>query len=72
MSATGKFEVTESDDARYQVGKTYQIILNSDHSYNEHADREIVTDTEPEATDDDTTEHPGFGPVGDGTTAQPI
>jgi hypothetical protein len=70
MSATGEYKVTESDDARYEVGKTYQIILNSDHSYNEHADREIITEPEPEPENDGAPEPSGFGPVGLGADTQ--
>ena len=36
MSAFGEFKVITSDTAEYVEGWTYDIVLNSDHSYNQY------------------------------------
>lgn len=51
MSAYGKITISESDDARYVVGHTYNVVLQGDSSYNEAPVREGVPEAEAEATD---------------------
>lgn len=47
MAATGKFTPSASDDARYVLGHTYNIVLNADQSFNELAIREDPEEPEP-------------------------
>lgn len=36
MGAFGEFKVVVSDEPAYVAGETYDIVLNSDHSFNEY------------------------------------
>jgi hypothetical protein len=70
MSAAGVFTVQVSDDARYVEGKSYNIILNSDHSYNESAEREAASEPEPEPEPEPTPYESSIGAPVVGDTPQ--